>query len=619
MRISSWRSTESRKYPPSPLEGEGRGGGAARKFPLPSIPSLQGRGNFLFVFSISLLLFCISPAFAEEERPPLNRLLVIGGDHNYPPYEYLDNIGLPAGYNIELTQAIARVMGMEINIRLGAWGEMRQALENGSIDLLMGMAHTEERLAEVDFSSPHAKVHQSIWVREGNVPIRSEADLAGKEVIVMKGSVMHDFMVEREIVADLFMVSTLADALTLLASGQHDCALVAKLPGEYLLSELNLNNIHPIALPLVAQDYGYAVKKGKHELLARFNEGLSLLKKSGEYRQIREKWLGVLQNEGVSWASLVRYGALVLGPLLLGLVLTTLWSRTLRRQVALRTIELEREVVERKRAAEELQVRQKQLLHADKMNSLGILTSGVAHEINNPNGLIQLSLPQLNKAWQDALPILEEHYQKHGDYKLGWFNYLRMREEIPQMFGEMLASSNSIKRTVEDLKDFARRDDSGYNDPVELEDVVRAALRLVDNTVRKSTDRLAVEFTAELPCFRGNGHRIEQVVVNLVLNACQALTSTLQAIILQTGQLPDEGMVYLDVVDEGCGIDPEQLEWMTDPFFTTKRESGGTGLGLSVSEGIVKDHKGRLEFSSEPGQGMRVRLLLPIYQEEEYE
>lgn len=554
-------------------------------------------------------------AAAEEELQRYDLPVRIGGDYNYPPYEYLDKDGLPTGYNVELSQAIARIMGMEINIQLGPWGEMRNALDAGDIDVLMGMAHTRERENEVDFSLPHAKVHQSIWVRKGNVTIRDANDLRGKEVIVMKGSVMHDYMLDKGITADLFLVQTLADALTLLASGRHDCALVAKLPGEYLLSQLQLNNIYPIAKPLVAQNYGFAVKKGNLRQLDRFNEGLALLKKSGEYRQIRDKWLGVLQPEGVAWTNIIRYGTLIFGPLLLVLLLFVLWSRTLRRQVALRTMELEREIVERKRSAEELQVRQKQLLHADKMTSLGILVSGVAHEINNPNGLIQLSLPQLSKAYQSIEPVLETHYKEHGDFTLGWFKYSRMRKEIPTMLQEMLESSNRIKRIVEDLKDFARRDDSGLDDKVDLNEVVHSSLRLIGNTLHKATHNFNVDYARGLPGFRGNGHRIEQVVVNLILNACQALTSPDQAIRLRTFLAEDEKRVVLEIADEGCGLAEETLTRITDPFFTTKRETGGTGLGLSVSDGIVKDHHGRLKFSSQLGKGMCVRMFLPVYEE----
>ncbi len=581
---------------------------------------------FQYIIPAILLLFCSNNIAFAEEPVRLDLPVRVGGDYNYPPYEYLDQDGLPTGYNVELSQAVARVMGMEINIQLGSWGVMRQALDQGDVDILMGMAHTEERLAEVDFSIPHAKVHQSIWIRDNNKNIHNVDDLVGREVIVMKGSVMHDFMLDNEIAADLFMVQTLADALKLLASGQHDCALVAKLPGEYLLNDpaLNiilsdpiLNNIHPIARPLVAQDYGFAVKKGNLEQLERFNEGLSLLKTSGEYRQIRERWLGVLQPEPISWKNLIRYGALVIGPLLLVLIAFALWSRTLRRQVALRTKELECEIAERMRSAEELQIRQKQLLHADKMTSLGVLVAGVAHEINNPNGLIQLSLPQLNKAYQSIEPILDDHYQKQGDFKLGWFDYSRMRQEIPKMLQEMLESSNRIKRIVEDLKDFARRNDSGLDDKVDLNEVVRSALRLVDNALRKATRHFQVDYSSELPLFRGNGHRIEQVIVNLILNACQALTSVDQSIKLSTYERQDDGMVVLEVYDEGRGLDEETLQRITDPFFTTKRETGGTGLGLSVSDGIVQDHHGQLEFSAQPGQGMMVTLLLPIYEEQE--
>ncbi|RLB70093.1 MAG: hypothetical protein DRH07_09320, partial [Deltaproteobacteria bacterium] len=144
--------------------------------------------SLLLVPCTLLLFLCIAPALAEDPVR-LDLPVRLGGDYNYPPYEYLDRDGLPTGYNIELSQAVARVMGMEINLQLGSWDEMRQALDRGDVDILMGMAHTEERLEEVDFSIPHAKVHQSIWIRDDNRTIQSVKDLVGKEVIVMKGSV----------------------------------------------------------------------------------------------------------------------------------------------------------------------------------------------------------------------------------------------------------------------------------------------------------------------------------------------------------------------------------------------------------------------------------------------
>ena len=114
-----------------------------------------------------------------------------------------------------------------------------------------------------------------------------------------------------------------------------------------------------------------------------------------------------------------------------------------------------------------------------------------------------------------------------------------------------------------------------------------------------------------LPPVRGNSQRIEQVTVNLILNACQALDGLEQGIHLSTSFDRELNVVTLMIKDEGVGIPPENLAHVTDPFFTTKREVGGTGLGLSVSAGIVKDHHGKLEFRSTLGEGTTAILTLP--------
>jgi signal transduction histidine kinase len=570
----------------------------------------------LIFFWLTLLLCCSGPvasALAEDEALPV---IVVGGDTSYPPYEYLDENGAPTGFNVELSQAVARVMGMEIVIRLGSWGEMRQALASGEVDILQGMAYSRERTKEVDFSVPHAVVHQSIWNRQTMPPITRDEELDGKQVIVMRGSIMHDFMLRNHPDTSLILTGSLAESLRLLASGKYDCALVAKLPGQYLVDKFGLHNVAPVAKPLIAQDYGYAVKEGNRQLLAKFNEGLAILRQTGEYERIYRKWLGVFEPDRFDWKRIAWYLTLLATPLLLVLGGVVLWSRTLKREVALRTAELEREVVGHRQTMEELKMRQRQLLQADKMTSLGILVSGVAHEINNPTGLLLLNLPHLERAYSDSEEILERHFKQHGDFKLGWLQYSRMRHEIPQMFQEMQEGARRIKRIVEELKDFARQEDSELLVPVALNQVVATALRLVDNSIRKATNHLHVTYADDLPQVRGNHQRIEQVIVNLVLNACQALPDPEHSISLTTCSQPEAGLVQFIVEDQGEGIAEEHLPLLTDPFFTTKRDRGGTGLGLSVSAGIVREHGGTLEFSSRSGAGTRVTLSLPAIKEE---
>jgi len=151
---------------------------------------------------------------------------------------------------------------------------------------------------------------------------------------------------------------------------------------------------------------------------------------------------------------------------------------------------------------------------------------------------------------------------------------------------------------------------------VDLNQTVRIALRLMTNLIDKSTGHFSVNYGEALPPIRGSAQRIEQVVVNLVLNACQALPGTDRAVELATFVASGENSLVLEVRDQGTGISPEHMSHLTDPFFTTKRESGGTGLGLSVSLGIVKEHGGTLTFTSRLGSGTTARLTLPIPPEE---
>jgi len=544
-------------------------------------------------------------------------VIIVGGDRDYPPYEFIDKNGQPAGYNVELTRAIANVMGMRVEFRLGGWSEMREALQTGRVDVLQGMSYSEERAGEVDFSLPHTIVNHAVFARRDSPNVNALAELEGKAVAVHRSGIMHDYLVRSGFKGRLVLTDTPADALRQLASGKTDFAIVAIVPGMYIIRELKLTNLVPAVRNVATHRYCYAVDKGNAELLSRFNEGLAILKKTGQYGQIYNKWLGVLEPAHIDLPTIARYAAVVVIPLVLLLSGFALWSRTLHGQVARRTADLTREIAERKHAEEELRLNQQQLVQADKLAALGVLVSGVAHEINNPTGLILLDVPILKRAHADAARILQAHYTAEGDFTIGGLPYSEMREEIPRILDEMQEGAQRIKRIVNDLKDFARRDDLADKTGLDLNTVVRTAVRLVDPTIRKATNHLRVDYAEELPLVRGNSQRIEQVVVNLILNACQALPDTERGISLTTRYNHSTSSVLLIVRDEGVGIAAEHLSRLTDPFFTTKRESGGTGLGLSVSDGIVKDHGGQVIFDSNPGAGTIVTLALPAAREEQ--
>ncbi len=574
------------------------------------MPRLVGLRAVLVVLCVAASLAAATVGHGAEFVPGVTRPVVVGGDRDYPPYEYLDKNGQPAGFNVDLARAIGEVMGMRVEFRLGSWAEMRQALLDGEVDILEGMSFSEERAAEeVDFAPPSAVVNHAIFARKGERVARSLDDLAGKTVIVHRRGYMHDQLAARGYEKDLVLTDTPADGLRLLASGVGDFAVVAMLPGNYIIRDNKLDNIEVVARSVATLRYGFAVKKGNEALLARFSEGLAILRGTGQYEALYNKWLGVLEDRPLPWTTVARYAGAVGLPLLALLGGSMLWTHFLRKQVAQRTASLSQ-------ALDELSRNQRQLVQADKMAALGILVSGVAHEINNPNGLILLNIPILRKVHADVSRLLDGLREREGEFTLGGIAYTRMRQEIPKMLEEMQEGALRIKRIVNDLKDFARREEGAGKALIDVGDASRKAVRLVEATIRKHTDHFTADYEEDLPLVWGNSQRIEQVVVNLVLNACQALPDKSRGIAVTTRHDAARGLVVLCVRDEGSGIAPEHLPHLTDPFFTTKRDAGGTGLGLSVSAGIAKEHGGALVFESSPGQFTLACLELPVAKEE---
>ena len=571
------------------------------------VPTLIRLCTTVVVFGISLVMLALFAVNAEAGSRN-DSVIIVGGGWDLPPYEFIDKDGNPAGYNVELTRAVAGVMGRKVEFRLGSWPGMRDNLQTGAVDLLQGMFNTAERAKMVDFSNPHNNVNHAIFSRHGTPQLESLEGLRGKEVVVPRGSLMNDFLARRGEGVRLILADTPADALRLLASGRYDYAGVGLLAGIYLARELKLSNVVPVSQSVVSYPYCFAVKKGNAELLGDFNEGLAILKKTGQYDQIRNKWLGVAEPPSISLFVIVKYAALVVIPLSLVLAGSVVWSYSLRNQVAQRTESLSTALLE-------LRSNQRQLVQADKMAALGTLVSGVAHEINNPTGIILMNLPTLRKILRDAERILDRHLAENGEYSLGGIPYRRVRTELPLILEEMQDGAQRIKQIVHDLKGFARRDDEAAKEPLDFNSVVRTGVRLVEVATRKATNNFSAAYESDLPQIMGHAQRIEQVIVNLVMNACQALPDPSRAIAVATRFDPQAHVVVLSVKDQGRGIAPEHLPHVTDPFFTTKRESGGTGLGLSISSTIVKDHGGELCFESTPGEGTTVTLTFPAVQE----
>lgn len=251
------------------------------------------------------------------------------------------------------------------------------------------------------------------------------------------------------------------------------------------------------------------------------------------------------------------------------------------------------------RLQSQVQVLQAQLLQSEKLATLGSLAAGVAHELNNPIGFVKNNAIMLDEYLQTLLPLLRTQ-AAGGDAAVA-----RMLDDIGPLLHDVIEGSSRIEEIVQGLRSFARRSHDEA-EPCDLNQCVEDALKVAWNELKYRGEVL--RDLQDLPAVSGHPGELNQVILNLLVNAAQALHEYGE-IRVQTRWVDDS--VVLTVADNGVGITAEQMPYIFTPFYTTKPADMGTGLGLSISRDIAEAHGGRLEVWSEPGQGSEFRLILP--------
>lgn len=245
-----------------------------------------------------------------------------------------------------------------------------------------------------------------------------------------------------------------------------------------------------------------------------------------------------------------------------------------------------------------------------RMNSLGEIAAGLGHEINNPNGLIKLNAQLLEKTLSVLLPLLDENIEM--EQPVGKISYRDVRSQVQDSVAKIIGNTQRIQGIVEHLREFSVPSHTHILEKISINEVVERSLDLLQPMITKHTSHLAVLLDKSDPVVSGNFQRLEQVVVNIVMNALQALEEKSCGVTIETKIDTESNSVSLTVTDEGKGISEEDMDKVYLPFYSTKKATGGSGLGLSIVERIVQDHNGAMKISSEPGKGCMVNISLPF-------
>jgi ABC-type amino acid transport substrate-binding protein/nitrogen-specific signal transduction histidine kinase/ActR/RegA family two-component response regulator len=502
--------------------------------------------------------------------------IVVGGDRDYPPYEFLDRNGQPAGFNVDLTRAIARRMGLDVDIRLGSWVKVRDGLERREIDVVQGMFYSAERDLEFDFSPPHSLVQHAVVVRRGSPRLSDLKDLAGKSILVMEGDILHELARQQGYEKQLVPVATQELALRLLAAGQHDCALVAKVPALYWIEKNGWENLSVSEAPVLSAEYCYAVPSGQASTLADFAEGLAALRRTGEYRAIQARWLGPYEGAALGFGTIARYvlyGALPLGALLLG---SLLWSRSLKAQVLQRT--------------EELRAANAQLTEASERTSEFLAM--MSHELRNPLAALRNAI------------FLLDHLPRGG-------------EKAGRAWEVLRRQTAHLARLVDDLLDLTRI----ARGKIELQRARIDARQVVARACedhRGLFEGRGVRLEPPLPgapvWVDADATRVSQMIGNLLHNAAK-FTPESGSTVVSVAQV--EGKAEIRVRDDGVGMDPELVPHVFDAFTQGSRAGapshGGLGLGLALVKSFAELHGGSASARSDgPRRGSEFTVWLPL-------
>ena len=288
-----------------------------------------------------------------------------------------------------------------------------------------------------------------------------------------------------------------------------------------------------------------------------------------------------------------------------------------KRKLSLNNIRYQEELEEANKLLQEkikeLEEAQTQLIQSAKMASLGVLSAGIAHEINNPNAFVYSNLQLLKdyvKSLKEYIKISDEKRLLSPEEDLALKKKLRIDfilEDLDGLILDSLEGSTRIKSIVKDLKEFSslnRPDYSEYN----LNEGISSTLNILRNELKKGVK--VIEDYGNIPAVKCHSQQINQIFMNLFMNAIQAMPAKGGELRIKTGVV--DNYVFTTVKDNGSGIPPGVLPKIFDPFFTTKAVGKGMGLGLSLSYKIIEKHRGKIEVESEEGKGTEFTIKLPL-------
>ena len=554
------------------------------------------------------LMFCAILAVSIPGLLPASNKTIKVGIYENKPKVFIDSAGEPQGFFVDILNDIASKEGWQLDYKASTWEENLEKLEKAEIDLLLDIAESQGRDKLFDFNKEIIFSNWAIVYVQEDSKIQSILDLKGKKFAAMKGDISYeDFSRNLEnlgIYATFEEVDKFSDVFELLAQEKVDAGIISRLYGLQHEDNYKVKRSTIICCP---RNLYFAVPKNKNQdLIEKIDRHLYQLKRQDQsvYYTSLIKWIeGISPYKFPAWLVwlLILVGG-VLAVFAAGIVVLKIQVNRQTSELSKRNQELINEIADRKRAESEKESIQAQLIQAQKMEAVGTLAGGIAHDFNN------------------SLQAISNYVE------LIKFESSRNAQD-PNYFDSILSVIRNSSNLTRQLLTVSRKIESKLK-PTNLNDQILQVQTLLQRTVPKMI-KIELDLAEDLKIIHADSSQIEQILLNLALNASHAIADDGRITIKTRNVILDKDFTnthwgtelgeyaLLTISDTGHGIAKEVQPRVFEPFFTTKAPGQGTGLGLSMVYGIVKNHHGHIEYESEPGAGTQFNIYFPVSKSEQ--
>ncbi|MGL4851933.1 MAG: transporter substrate-binding domain-containing protein [Phocaeicola sp.] len=545
------------------------------------------------LFFVILFLFTTPSLLAQSDglRSKFeNRTIIAKGDYHFPPYEFINAQGEPDGFNVELFKEVMHRLGLKYQLTLDDWGTVRDELENGEIDMLIGIINSSERARNIRFGVPHCLITFNIISRKSD-SYSSMESLRGKKLMAQYKDLAYEYLIDTQLTDHLVPTNTVQKGLEILSEGANDAFIALTMVSYHFLKQGDFPNLKSSNSNILPSPYSMAVRPDNEDLLFLLNNTIYQMKIDGDYDRLYYKWFNVYEkSDAYETIRLV----LLLSISIMVVLAVFIWF--LRSRIHKATAKLQKKNQETLRLVEELQEENRMRLSIE--NSLlmakqkaeegerlkSAFLANMSHEIRTPlNAIVGFS---------ELLKYAENDLEKE--------EYL----EIINTNNELLL------QLISDILDLSKIESGSiqlHPQPMDITEFIKEIyatikVRCETKGIQAILDNPFDKFVATL-----DKNKCLQVVTNYLNNAMKFTKNGY----IKLGYDYREGGVLFFVEDTGIGLSKENLEHLFQRFGKLDTFTQGTGLGLSICKGLIENMGGRVWAESEQGKGATFFAWIP--------